>query len=308
MQRAAPAGGLHRDIIADTMTLTQDKIRPARKTPRAGQWWLVVPAMLSLVVFFFVPLGLLIGISFSGDTPLAAYSRLLGSAAMMKILTNTLVISAITTLACALLAVSFCLALRNLPKGLAQTALLATTLPMLISILVRTYAWLYLLAREGVVNSALTGLGLLEDPLSLLFNGGAVGIGMVHVLLPYMLLPVHQAIAGLDPQFVQAGRSLGAGPLRTFLTIELPLIWRGIVTGSILVFVLSLGFYVTPQMLGGASNTMLAMYIDVLANTFLDWPRAAAAAVMLMIGVFLCIGVLLLLRGGAGAGRRVSDA
>lgn len=259
---------------------------------------LVLPALLALLVFFVVPLGFLVGISFSGETTFAAYARLASSTAAVKILWNTLYISLVTTAACAVIAVTFCLALRTLPAGLQRAALLATTLPMWISILVRTYAWLYLLSQEGVINAAMQALGLTDSPIALLFNWSAVGIGMTHVLLPYMLLPVHNAFAALDPQFVQAGRSLGAGPLRTFLTVELPLIWRGILTGSILVFVLSLGFYVTPQLLGSARNTMLAMYIDVLANTLIDWPRAAAAAVIMMLGVFGCLGLLVLVQFG----------
>jgi putative spermidine/putrescine transport system permease protein len=166
---------------------------------------------------------------------------------------------------------------------------------------VRTYAWLYILSQEGVINSALVTSGILSTPVPLLFNWGAVGVGMVHVLMPYMLLPVHNAVQALDPQLVRAARSLGAGPSRIFFTIVLPLIARGIATGGILVFVLAIGFYVTPQMLGGPRNTMLATYIDIMINTTLDWPRAAAASMVLVLGVVACFTLLSLLTGRSSA-------
>ncbi|MBL8581770.1 MAG: ABC transporter permease [Rhizobiaceae bacterium] len=259
---------------------------------RSDERLLVLPAALTLLVFFVVPLAMLVGISFSGDTPLAAYRKFFGSAAAMKILANTVTIAAVVTLVCAVVAVPFSLALSRLPPAYARLALLGVTLPMWISLLVRTYAWLYVLAQEGVTNAALEAVGMPGAPFPLLFNWGSVTVGMVHILLPYMLLPVHNAVTMLDPQLMRAARSLGAGSLRIFATVILPLIARGIATGAILVFILSLGFFVTPQMLGGPRNTMIATYIDVMTNTTLDWPRAAAASTVLVLGVLVCFAIL----------------
>lgn len=261
---------------------------------------LLLPAALTLALFFFLPLGALFAISFSGATPFVGYQKLFASAAALKVVVNTLSMSIAVTVICALVAVPFCLALQSLSKPMARIALLATTLPLWISILVRSYAWLYVLSQEGVVNAIASQLGL--GPWSMLFNGGAVLLGMVHILLPYMILPVHNAISALDPALVRAGRSLGAGSLRILFRITLPLISRGIATGALLVFVLALGFYVTPQMLGGPSDMMLATYIDVLVNRTLDWPRAAAAAVLLTLGVLLCFLLLSIVSERRAAG------
>lgn len=251
---------------------------------------LLLPAAIALAVFFFLPLGALFLISFSGQTPLIGYEKLFASAAALKVVTNTLFASVAVTILCAVIAVPFCIALQSLSRTAARIALLLTTLPLWISILVRSYSWLYLLSQEGVINStvALFGLG----PYSMLFRWSAVIVGMVHILLPYMILPVNNAVCALDPSLERAARSLGASSTRVLLKITLPLIMRGIATGALLVFVLALGFYVTPQMLGGPSNMMLATYIDVLMNRTLDWPRAAAAAVLLTLSVLLCFVVL----------------
>ena len=255
-----------------------------------AELFLLLPAAIALAVFFFLPLGSLFAISLSGPTPFAGYEKLFGSPAALKVAFNTLLISIAVTAFCVIVAVPFCLALQSMSKSAARIALLATTLPLWISILVRSYAWLYVLSQEGVANVMLEAVGL--GPYSMLFNWPAVVLGMVHILLPYMILPVHNAISALDPGLVRAARSLGAGHVRVLLTITLPLIARGIATGALLVFVLALGFYVTPQMLGGPSNMMLATYIDVLMNRTLDWPRAAAAAVLLTLGVLSCFLLL----------------
>lgn len=276
----------------------------ARRTSRLDERLLVLPALLILAVFFLAPLSFLFSISFTGATPLASYAKFFASVAAMKILTNTVLVATAVTLACVVIAVPFALALKRMSARYARVALLCSTLPMWISILVRSYAWFYLLSQEGVINSALLATHVISAPMPLLFNWGAVGAGMVHILLPYMLLPVHNAVEALDPQLIRAARSLGAGPLRIFLTVILPLIARGIATGSILVFVLALGFYVTPQMLGGPRDMMLAPYIDVMINTTLDWPRAAAASVVLALGVLVGFGLLSIF----GAPRRARQA
>lgn len=266
------------------------KISSGIGTRGSAEILLLFPAAIALAVFFFLPLGALFLISFSGKTPLIGYEKLLASAAAPKVVTNTLFASVTVTVLCAAIAVPFCIALQSLSRTTARMALLLTTLPLWISILVRSYSWLYLLSQEGVINStaALFGLG----PYSMLFQWSAVIIGMVHILLPYMILPVNNAVSALDPALGRAARSLGAGSTRVLLKITLPLIARGIATGALLVFVLALGFYVTPQMLGGPPNMMLATYIDVLMNRTLDWPRAAAAAVLLTLSVLLCFLLL----------------
>jgi ABC-type spermidine/putrescine transport system permease subunit I len=251
--------------------------------------------VLVLGAFFLVPFAGLIGVSFEGADAFDAYRRFFASAAAITVLRNTILCAAAVTAICAVIAVPFCLALDALPRRAARLALLCVMLPLWVSILVRTYSWLYMLANEGLLNAALTALGIVDQPLSLLFGWGAVGLGMVHVLLPYMVLPVNNAVQAVDPDMRRAARSLGARRLRVFLTVTLPLIGRGLGTGSVLVFVMAVGFYVTPLLLGGRGNILLGNYVGVLVNVTLDWPLAAAAAVVLMAVVLACLGVAALL-------------
>ena len=241
-----------------------------------------LPAIAAVAVFFLAPLTLLIAISFSGAEPLGAYAKFAASPAAKKILVNTLLVAVAVTAVCLVIAVPFCLALRRLPPRWSRLALLAVTLPLWVSVLVRSYAWLYVLAQEGIVNAAMMALGLVDTPAPLLFNWGAVTLGMVHILLPYAVLPVHNAVQSLDPQLLQASRSLGAGSLRTMALVVLPLIGRGVAVGGVIVLVLAVGFYVTPQMLGGRTNTMMATYVDIQLNATLNWPGAAASSLVLV--------------------------
>jgi mannopine transport system permease protein len=272
----------------DADLISSQPTRQTRKT--RSDLVLLAPAAVVLAIFFCLPLGVLFSISFSGKTAFLGYEKLFASAAAWKVVTNTVMTAGIVTGICVAIAVPFCLALRSMSKTTARLALLATTLPLWISLLVRSYAWLYVLSQEGVANAFASLIGL--GPYQLLFNWGAVWLGMVHILLPYMVLPVHNAVSALDPNLTRAAKSLGASDLRILCTVTLPLIARGVATGALLVFVLALGFYVTPQMLGGAQNMMLATYIDVLVNRTLDWPRASAAAVLLTIAVLVCFAIL----------------
>ncbi|MBZ8131881.1 ABC transporter permease [Afifella sp. IM 167] len=267
---------------------TARSARPAE----TSSLWLALPAILALGLFFFAPLANLVTISFSGETAFSAYERFFASPAATRILVNTVLVALAVSASCTLMALAFALAIRTLTPFWARLALLSVTLPLWISILVRSYSWLYVLAQEGIVNRSLLALGLTDQPFQLLFNWGAVGLGIGHILLPYALLPIHNAVEALDPLLLRAARSLGAGPARIFFTLILPLTARGILTGAALVFVLALGFYVTPQMLGSARNTMLAVYVDVLVNTMLDWPRAAAASLVLVVTVAAGIALL----------------
>lgn len=177
-------------------------------------------------------------------------------------------------------------------RGLASTMLLAAVLlPFWISLVVRTAAWMVLLQREGVVNAALEASGLIGAPLPLLMNRFAVVLGMVHILLPFMVLPLVAAFRGLDPRLPRAAASLGAAPWRVFLRVTLPLSLPGIGAGCILVFIQALGFYVTPALLGGPNDQMLAWFVGFYATRSVNWGLAAALSVMLLVAVGLCVAL-----------------
>lgn len=175
-------------------------------------------------------------------------------------------------------------------RGVAATALLAAVmLPFWISLVVRTAAWMVLLQREGVVNAALAGLGI--APQALMMNRFAVVLAMVHILLPFMVLPLVATFRGLDPRLPRAAASLGAAPWRAFLRVTLPLCLPGIGAGCLLVFIQALGFYVTPALLGGANDQMLAWFVGFYATRSVNWGLAAALSVMLLVAVGLCVAL-----------------
>jgi ABC-type spermidine/putrescine transport system permease subunit I len=169
--------------------------------------------------------------------------------------------------------------------------LACVVLPLWISVLVRTFAWMLILERNGPLNRFLMAIGIVDHPLSLLFAFPGVAIGMVHVLLPYAVLPIYAALSSIDPGLLRASEGLGASRAMTFRRVLLPLSARGIATAATFTFLLSLGFFVTPALLGGPSNTTVSMLMNSLVNDRLDWPLAAAASMSLLALALAVLGV-----------------
>jgi putative spermidine/putrescine transport system permease protein len=207
------------------------------------------------------------------------------------ILLRTLWISLSATLLCLLLGYPLAWLIATAPARAQPWLLGAVLLPFWTSLIVRTAAWMVLLQKEGIVNAAMIGLGLLDAPLPLLLNRFAVLVAMVHILLPFMVLPIAAALRTMDPALPRAAASLGAGRLRIFLRVLLPLSLPGVGAGCLLVFVQALGFYVTPALLGGPNDQMLAWFIGFHANRLVDWGMAAALSVLLLGAVVLVIGL-----------------
>jgi len=152
-----------------------------------------------------------------------------------------------------------------------------------ISILVRTYSWMVLLQRFGIVNQGLMALGLLKQPIKLMYNQFAVSVGMVHILLPFMILPIYASLKAIDQNLIQAAMSLGASPRQAFLRVTLPLSVNGMAAGVLLVFVQGLGFYVTPMLLGGPQTLMVSSLIDRQMFNYLDWQYGSAISLVLLL-------------------------
>ena len=205
------------------------------------------------------------------------------------VLLRSLSISLLVTLAC--LALGWPLAwLIATSRGWAATLLLgAVMLPFWISLVVRTAAWMVLLQRDGIVHSALAGLGF--APLPLMMNRFAVVLAMVHILLPFMVLALVAAFRALDPHLPRAAASLGAGPWRVFGRVTLPLCLPGIAAGCLLVFIQALGFYVTPALLGGPGDQMLAWFVGFQATRSANWGLAAALSILLLVAVGVCLAL-----------------
>lgn len=155
--------------------------------------------------------------------------------------------------------------------------------PLWISVLVRSYAWIFLLQRNGVVNGLLSEFGLIERPLRMLYTEGAVLVAMTHVLLPFMILPIYAVLRGIPPDLERAARNLGAGPMRCFFSVTLPLSLPGVTAGVLFVFILAIGFYITPALVGGPRTLMIGTLIAQQVTELLNWRVAGAVSMVLLV-------------------------
>ncbi|MBM7046543.1 MULTISPECIES: ABC transporter permease [Rhizobium] len=253
---------------------------------------LIAPAVLLLGVFLVLPYINIVVMSLrnpGNGTPYAPgftfsnYVRLFADSFYLEQTANTLMIGFITTFACLILGfpVAWQLAKTQMRfRGLAYGLVLS---PLLVGIVIRSYGWTILLGNNGMINRSLISFGLIDRPLALMYNSLGIVIALVHVFLPFMILPLMSALQGIDPSIETAARSLGAGRITAFRRIVLPLAMPGIQAGCILVFVLSLSAYVTPSLIGGLRvKTMAVSVVDALIDTF-QWPFGSAMALMLSL-------------------------
>jgi len=255
-------------------------------------WTLVLPALLTLLVFYVFPLSRVMWISFSEpQLGLGNYALLFSSPAVRRILVTTARICAVTSLLALVLGYLVAYAMVHVGEGQRQWMLFCVLLTFWLSVLVRAFAWVTILRPEGPLNAALLGLGLVHQPLTLIRNEIGVVIGMVHYMLPYAVLPLYANMQGIDRRLVAAARGLGATPFGAFRRVFLPLNLPGIVGAGLLVFVFSLGFYITPAILGGGRTTMIAEYIGVQILTTLRWGLATMLASTLLVTVFLILAL-----------------
>ncbi|WP_180735191.1 ABC transporter permease [Paraburkholderia sp. PGU19] len=196
---------------------------------------------------------------------------------------RTISISATVTVLCLLLGYPVAWMLANLPAKSSNRLMLLVIVPFWTSLLVRTTAWYVLLQPGGVINSLLMGLGLATHPVPLIFNRAGVLIGMTHVLLPYMILAIYSVMKSVSPIYVRAAQSLGAHPFTAFVRVYVPQTLPGVGAGCFLVFVLALGYYITPALLGGAGDEMISQLIAMQTNTQLNWGLAGALSAYLVI-------------------------
>lgn len=262
----------------------------ARATRHGAAIWLIAPALVLLGVFLVLPyLNIIVmslrepavGAPHGPGFTLGNYTRVLGDSYYLGVLAETLWLALKTTVICLVLGypVAFHLArTQSRWKGLLYVFVLS---PLLVGVVVRSFGWLILLSGNGVVNKTLLEIGLIETGLTLMNNSFGVTVALVHVFLPFMILPLVGTIQSIDPNLAAAARSLGASRLRAFVRVDLPLSWPGLQAGTILVFVLALSAYVTPVMLGGARmKTMSVLVVQSLIDNF-QWPTGAALALVL---------------------------
>ena len=249
-----------------------------------GLLWLgllmVVPCALVFVLIFFER-GIYGGIDWSAPT-LENLRRAFDPLYLSIFLDSGLVALAATTLAL-LIGYPAAYAIAKAPPSLQTTLLFLAILPFWTNYLIRTYAWIVLLNPAGLINSALIGMGLTSEPLTLLYNKPAVVLGLVYSYTPFVILAIYSALQRLDPSYGEASRDLGAGAIQTFLRITLPLTAPGVAAGAVFVFVLSIGNFVTPDLLGGGKFQMVGNLIYDQFLSARDWPFGAALSALLVI-------------------------
>jgi len=253
---------------------------------------LTAPLILYMLIFYALPVAAML--LRSVDSPhwsLDNYRQLAHDPVFFQVFWITLRIAFIVTVGTLLLGYPVAFALAHLRAGRAALVLVLVLLPFWTSVLVRSYAWMVLLGRHGLINEALSAAGLIDSPLKLLNTSLAVYIAMIHILLPYMILPIASVLRQIDPALPRAAAGLGAAPWRVFLQVVLPLSMPGVAAGVLLVFVLSLGFYITPALVGGPRDMLLSMLIAQQVD-LINWPYAAClsatllAATLVMLAVF----------------------
>jgi putative spermidine/putrescine transport system permease protein len=268
-----------------------------RQVWRSREGLLVIPALLFYLMVYVYPLSRIGAWSFFDDGfTLQFYREMLGETAYYRALGNTLEISLLSTALCLLLGYPLAYLMATTAHRARRVLMIMVLIPFWTSVLVRTFAWIVILGNNGLLNTALIALGLTDGPVKLLFNMTGVQIGMVHVLLPFMVFPLLAAMSRIDPNVMRVARSLGAPPRRAFLHVFLPLSRPGIAAGCVLVFLLAVGFYVTPALLGGPGQVTLATMIDMQINNFLNWGLAASLGVVLLAvvgGIFALFSRLL---------------
>ncbi|MFD9902035.1 ABC transporter permease [Mesorhizobium sp. NPDC059025] len=246
---------------------------------------LTLPGAILIFLVQILPIGWLFWLSFfgpSGEPTLENYTRML-KPIYVRTFISTFEVAGLVTLVCVLLGYPVAYLLSQLSERTAGLLMIFVVLPFWTSVLVRTYAWLVLLQRTGLVNTWLIDAGLISAPLPLVHNMLGTVIGMVHVMLPFLILPLYASMRAIDPVYMRAAANCGATPSQAFRQVFLPMSLPGLAAGVALVFVLCLGFFVTPALLGGGRVAMWAMQIANNISVYGNWGAASALGVVLLV-------------------------
>jgi putative spermidine/putrescine transport system permease protein len=243
-----------------------------------------LPALILIILFFVVPVVALLLRSVTEPVPgLQNYATLFGDGTYARVFFNTFLVATVVTAVTVIVAFPVAWMLAIMPPTLGSIVFGIIILSMWTNLLTRTYAWMVLLQRTGVINRTLMDIGLISQPLPLINNLTGVTIGMVYIMLPFMILPLVGTLRAIDPMTLRAAALCGASPFEAFRRILLPLSLPGIAAGGLMVFVMSLGYFVTPTLLGGTSNMMLAAMIAQMIQSLLNWGLGSAAAFILLV-------------------------
>jgi putative spermidine/putrescine transport system permease protein len=255
---------------------------------------LALPLAGFFLLFFIAPLAILMIVSFYSDTAmngfgLNQYARFLLDPFSLGVLASTLWLGVKVTALCLLLGFPLAWLYVRAPRWAQGILMLTIVLPLLTSVVVRTFAWIVILGRQGIVNNALLSLGLAEAPLRLLYTEMGVVVALAQVQMPLMVLPLITAISKIDPNLQDASAALGAGAWRTFFRVVLPLTLPGIIAGCLLTFSAAITAFITQTLVGGGQMLFMPMYIYQQSSTLNNWPFAAAISIIFLVAVLASV-------------------
>ncbi|MCA1337967.1 ABC transporter permease [Pseudooceanicola marinus] len=272
----------------------EDGLRRDERLERLKLFGLSSPATLLILVILVIPVGWLFYVSFvgaDGSFSLENYERMVSRKSYSRIFITTFQVSFLTTGLCILIGYPLAYFLSQLPPRLASLCMITVLLPFWTSLLVRTYAWLVLLQKQGLINSWAMSLGLWDEPIKMVHNMTGTLIGMVHIMLPFLILPTYGAMRAISQDYMKAASNLGARPRTAFWTVFFPLSTPGLFAGALMVFILCLGFFVTPAVLGGGKVIMVSMKIVSNIELFVNWGAASALGVVLLVLTMIILWV-----------------
>jgi putative spermidine/putrescine transport system permease protein len=258
--------------------------------PGLGWWLLILPALFLLLVFYVAPILHVLAISVTEPEPgFGNYERILTSASVQRVIITTLRICLITTVLALLLGYGIAYAITLAGPRAKGWWILAVLVPLWISVLVRAFAWVTLLRRQGLVNNTLMNAGVISEPLPLVWNEFGIIVGMVHYMVPFAVLPMLASMGEIDPRLLAAARGLGASRGQVFRRVFLPLSMPGVIAAAVLVFIFSLGFYITPAILGGGKTLMVAEWISLQILDLIRWGLGTMMATVLVIAILVTL-------------------
>jgi spermidine/putrescine transport system permease protein len=268
---------------------------------------LLSPAVFWLILFFVAPLLIVLVVSFSKRSLLGVveyefnirnYARVFSDFIYLRILWKSIWLAIVTTVLCLLISYPFSFYIARQTPARQTILIFMVMVPFWTNFLIRTYALIFLVRDTGLLNNMLLGLGIIDQPLSIMFTQTAVLLGMVYGYLPFAVLPLYASIEQLDFNYVQAAQDLGANGVQVFRRIILPLTMPGVVAASIITFIPTLGAYVTPDLMGGGNTFLIGNLLQQQFMTVRDWPFGAALGIVL--GIMVLVATMIYFRAGAG--------
>ena len=253
---------------------------------------LLLPAMIALLFFFIYPISsVFLQSLFSPEFTFKHYAYFFENSLYIRVMWITFQISILSTMSSLIVGYPVAYVLRRAKPGIRNIFLLAITLSFMISLLVRNYSWIIVLQRTGVINTVFNYFGLIDQPLKILHNKFGVMVGMTHIFIPYIIFPIYSVMMGIDLNLEKAAQNLGASRWKAFWRVTFPLSLPGIGAGALLVFIMALGFFITPALLGGRKEQMISNLIQIQVVDLLNWPFASAMSVILLIATLIVFSI-----------------